>query len=353
MTSRGLFLGLIAAGGLGLSGCGGGEACRPECRGGFSCYYGVCVPAVADGGGDEAWSPDDVAAPRDDAGRDGPPESGIDTDLDGVIDPLDNCPADPNPDQADCDGDGAGDVCDDDDDNDGIPDALEGPLPPHDEDGDTIVDVCDNCPELSNVPQVDGDGDGIGDACEFPGDPGRVSERLRFLSFAESAGWRSESGDWYRRDDVLGQIQPAGGANAYDAGWSAGDDMMVRTVATWTGGSDPTYRLVGVLLRASGIPLTFYYCCADAISSRVQIWSGTAHGFDLLADRPLVSRLGEGGTVMVVGAAFGNRLDCVVQDEDGRVLGSADATAGDSLHGGIGVRTYGATAVFPFASAYR
>jgi len=34
-----------------------------------------------------------------------------DADADGVDDTLDNCPDEPNPDQADCDGDGAGDVC--------------------------------------------------------------------------------------------------------------------------------------------------------------------------------------------------------------------------------------------------
>jgi hypothetical protein len=35
-----------------------------------------------------------------------------DTDDDGVLTPDDNCPRHPNPDQADCDGDGRGDACD-------------------------------------------------------------------------------------------------------------------------------------------------------------------------------------------------------------------------------------------------
>ena len=48
-----------------------------------------------------------------------------DSDGDGVPDAADNCPADPNPDQADFDGDGQGDVCDADDDNDGIPDNFD------------------------------------------------------------------------------------------------------------------------------------------------------------------------------------------------------------------------------------
>ncbi len=42
--------------------------------------------------------------------------SPIDTDGDGIVDALDNCPLDPNPDQADADADGIGDVCDPNDD---------------------------------------------------------------------------------------------------------------------------------------------------------------------------------------------------------------------------------------------
>ena len=43
---------------------------------------------------------------------DGNTDEGFDADADGVADCIDNCPADPNPDQADQDGDGVGDVCD-------------------------------------------------------------------------------------------------------------------------------------------------------------------------------------------------------------------------------------------------
>lgn len=66
-------------------------------------------------------------------------------DADGA---LDNCPADGNPAQTDTDGDLVGDVCDADD------------------DGDGVDDTADNCPLVPNADQADFDNDGQGDACD-------------------------------------------------------------------------------------------------------------------------------------------------------------------------------------------
>ncbi len=120
-----------------------------------------------------------------------------DSDNDGIPDETDNCPWDPNPDQADEDGDGMGDACEDDLDGDGIVNSLdECPLDPEDfdefeddngcpdrdNDRDGIFDLDDECPnqpedvdgfeDEDGCPDPDNDNDGIpdiSDAC--PLDP--------------------------------------------------------------------------------------------------------------------------------------------------------------------------------------
>lgn len=125
-----------------------------------------------------------------------------DTDGDGIVDAIDNCPFVINPDQDDMSGNGIGNACDPDidgdgvlnendffptislhqgmpegqlrvdTDGDGIPDACDaactsaGMYADPDADGDGVANAQDNCPMVYNPDQADTDGDGIGNSCD-------------------------------------------------------------------------------------------------------------------------------------------------------------------------------------------
>ncbi len=89
--------------------------------------------------------------------------AGGDTDGDGVCDNIDNCRNTANPDQADNDGDGIGNVCDDTPNGGGNDSCANAG---GDTDGDGVCDNVDNCVNTANPNQADNDGDGIGNVCD-------------------------------------------------------------------------------------------------------------------------------------------------------------------------------------------
>ncbi len=143
------------------------DAGGPPTNPGFTC-------AASTSGALACWG-DDSASQSE------PP---LDRDHDGLEDPVDNCPIDPNTpilgscedrvstcipfetacasgpcfgDQNDGDGDGVGDLCDN------CP--MDSNRNQFDRDGDGVGDLCDNCLDVPNSGQDDTAGDGIGDLC--------------------------------------------------------------------------------------------------------------------------------------------------------------------------------------------
>jgi hypothetical protein len=92
--------------------------------------------------------------------KDNPEYMPADLDGDTIIDIYDNCVSVSNQDQLDIDNNGRGDVCDD-----------------FDRDG--IINNQDNCPDEPNSAQADTDADGIGDQCD--GEESRFTEQYPFI----------------------------------------------------------------------------------------------------------------------------------------------------------------------------
>ncbi|MEX0708271.1 MAG: FG-GAP-like repeat-containing protein [Woeseia sp.] len=166
---------------------------------------------------------------------------GDDEDGDGVGLAVDNCPADPNTNQSDIDGDGVGDACDDDIDGDGLANdvdncPLDNSLDQADTDGDLDGDLCDNDDDndgvadgkdafpLNRAWHADEDGDGMPDAWETANglDPADASDAMTDLDGDGKSNLEEfETGSDVAADDVPPELMvPA--------------DRVVDSIGPWT-----------------------------------------------------------------------------------------------------------------------
>jgi hypothetical protein len=141
---------------------------EPRCPSGLVCVDsggGETCELDAVAGGDAATAD---ARPPDAIPVDGSPT--LDSDGDGVVDAIDNCPQQPNP-------------------------------PQYDEDGDNLGDLCDPCPV--DVDNADPDGDEVGGPCDpDPSTPGNAI--AAFADFNEMpAGWTAVGGVTFDSGDAM------------------------------------------------------------------------------------------------------------------------------------------------------
>lgn len=173
-----------------------------------------------------------------------------DGDGDGRIDGNDNCAAVANGDQADLDGDGAGDACDGDDDGDGLSDAVEATIGTNpragDSDLDGRADGADACPTRASA-----SADGCPPAPDPgpneppPADPGPAPDRLppRFAISGTPATTtraallrRGVSGTLTPNEPVRFDVQLLASLRRIRAA-TAGDLVLAQTSITLAGGA--------------------------------------------------------------------------------------------------------------------
>lgn len=175
--------------------------------------------------------------------------------------PTDNCPAIYNPNQSDVDGDGAGDVCDSctDTDHDGFrdPGVTGQACPP------------DNCPWVSNPSQADQDGDGLGDVCDPC--PAAVPCDCNGNGILDSAD-RAQHPDWDRNNDgALDQCWPP--VAVADSMHASYPQVSYSIVATNDRAVNSPLRPDDVIYDMDGPPRTY-----PATPNKIIIVSGPQHG---------------------------------------------------------------------------
>lgn len=144
-----------------IAACDSSLGCSDCQAAGCNWTDGTCAASCVDGS--YCFGPDGpadgcpIAPPCDDVDADGVCDD-VDEDIDGdgVVNSEDNCPDVANPDQADANGNGEGDACEQ--------------IPPGcglgDDDQDGVCNGDDNCETVPNPDQADIDSDGLGDACD-------------------------------------------------------------------------------------------------------------------------------------------------------------------------------------------
>ncbi len=236
---------------------------------------------------------------------------------------------------------------------------LSGCRSGHDEDQDGFDDNCDNCPTVANSQQRDTDGDGLGDACEVPGNPDGLSELAVFDPFVTDLGiYTSLNGTWVHGADQLDGASDFAGQYLHpltfymvnygvEATFSL--DVLERSGENWSG--------VMFAWQGTGGATSHGYTCLYARdANQIQIWEYVSNAWQIRSQSNLPSLGPADQWRRVLAFVSGANIRCGYEDETGVTASTTwtkNLPADDEFQGPSGLRVYQESAHFRSFVMYR
>jgi hypothetical protein len=232
-----------------------------------------------------------------------------------------------------------------------------GSMPSHDEDGDGVLDGCDNCPSVPNADQTDQReiaaglaADGVGDACDPR--PSLAGDAIvlfdSFVSVQIGTEWSVYSGTWQSKTDTLVETATSDSQQIDRITFPSATDYLVET--RFTLDALPTFDSRATLTFRMDTLLHNGWGCA--VSNRSLLAVSTIVGGDQGEMNPPQTAIPPprvGDRFRLQAGAHGMNVFCLLPDTGQQVT----RTSLFNPNGVAGLRTHQAAATFEYLLVYR